>query len=234
MKKAKYVCRCCASTIKDIFLDLGKTPLANSFLKKSNLKKKEKVYPLKTYVCKNCFLVQLPKYSNPQKIFSEYAYFSSYSSDWLNHAKNYVKIITKKLKLNSQHMVIEIASNDGYLLQYFLIKKIPVLGIEPAKNIAKVAQKKNIKTEVAFFNEKLAKRLKKDGNSADLIIANNVLAHNPNLHNFIKGVKIILKPNGTITLEVPHLLKLIQNAEFDTIYHEHFSYFFVKSIKKII
>ena len=232
MVKQKLDCRGCRNKLTKVFLDLGKSPLANSYLKKNEIKK-EKIFPLKVFVCEKCFFVQLPKFENPKKIFSEYAYFSSYSSEWVTHAKNYVNMITKKLKLNDKKLVLEIASNDGYLLQFFLKKKIPILGIEPAKNIAKVAQKKGIPTKIAFFGTKLAVKLKQEGTKPDLIIANNVLAHVPEIHDFIEGLKIILNIKGVITIEVPHLLKLIKNTEFDTIYHEHYSYFSLKVLKEI-
>ena len=232
MVKQKFDCRGCGNNLTQTFIDLGKSPLANSYLKKNEIKNEKKI-PLKVYVCKKCFLIQLPKFETPKKIFSEYAYFSSFSSEWVNHAKKFADEISKKMKLDKEKMVLEIASNDGYLLQFFLNKKIPILGIEPAKNIAKVAQKKGIPTKVAFFDAKLALKLKEEGVKPNLIIANNVLAHVPDIHSFIKGLKLILSLDGIITIEVPHLLKLIKNVEFDTIYHEHYSYFSLKVLKKI-
>jgi SAM-dependent methyltransferase len=229
----KLDCRGCGNHLSKIFIDLGKSPLANSYLKKKDINKKEKIFPLKVFVCKKCYFVQLPEFENPKKIFSEYAYFSSFSSEWVSHARDYVDMITKKLKLNDKRLVMEIASNDGYLLQFFLKKKIPVLGIEPAKNIAKIAQKKGITTKVEFFGTELALKLEQEGTKPDLIVANNVLAHVPKIHDFVEGLKIILNTNGVITIEVPHLLKLIKNIEFDTIYHEHYSYFSLNVLKDV-
>ena len=231
MKQSK--CRFCNSELNENFLDLGDSPLSNSFLKKKELKNKEKKFPLHAYVCKHCLLVQLEEFQAPTKIFSEYAYFSSFSKTWLNHAEKYVEKMMKKYKFDQNSTIIEIASNDGYLLQFFLKKNIPVLGIEPAKNVAENAKKKGIPTISKFFGQDTAKSLIKNGKKADLVIANNVLAHVPNLNDFVKGLKILLKPNGTITLEFPHILKLIQKKQFDTIYHEHFSYFSFLTIKKI-
>ena len=225
-------CRFCDSVLNIIFIDLGQTPLANSFLKKSEFEK-EKSYPLCAYICENCLLVQLEEVESPKKIFSEYAYFSSYSESWLNHAKKYVEMILSRFSINNSSLVIEIASNDGYLLQYFKDEKIPILGVEPASNIAKVAIEKGIPTLTKFFGVDTASELLQEGKLADLIVGNNVLAHVPNLNNFIEGLKIILKPNGVITLEFPHILKLIKYNQFDTIYHEHYSYFSLITLKKI-
>jgi len=218
-------CRFCNESLKHVFLDLGKSPLANSFLKKEMLNKSERFFPLCVYVCDKCFLVQLPEYENPENIFGNYAYFSSYSDMWLKHAENYVNLILNRFSFDKNNLVIEIASNDGYLLQYFKKKGIPILGIEPAINVAEVAKQKGIPTIVKFFGTKTAKELVKEAKSADLIIGNNVLAHVPNLNDFVNGLKILLSKNGVITLEFPHLMKLIQQNQFDTIYHEHFSYF---------
>lgn len=228
-----YKCRFCDCELKNIFADLGTTPLSNSFLKYENLDKPEKINPLKVFVCDSCFLVQIPEFETPENIFSEYAYFSSFSKNWLQHAEDYVKMISKKNKLDKNNLVIELASNDGYLLQFFKKQGIPVLGIEPATNIAKVAQKKGISTINDFFGEKLAKKLKKERKQADLVIGNNVLAHVPNINDFVKGMKILLNDNGTINMEFPHLLQLIKYNQFDTIYHEHFSYLSLGIVKKI-
>ena len=225
-------CRFCNCPLNRIFIDLDESPLANSFLKESDFNT-EKFYPLCTYLCENCFLVQLEEQETPENIFSNYAYFSSFSTTWLKHAQDFVEMITKRLSLNNQSLVIEIASNDGYLLQNFIKKNISVLGIEPARNVAKVAIGNRISTLVKFFNSKLAKKLTKDGTIADLIIGNNVLAHVPCLNDFIDGLKILLKPSGVITLEFPHLLQLMKNNQFDTIYHEHFSYFSLLTTQKI-
>ncbi len=227
-------CRSCNNIILEhIFLDLGVSPLSNSLLSKKSLYFAEKFYPLKVYICHACFLVQLEEFESPEHIFSDYTYFSSYSDSWLQHAKAYTDLMIKRFNLDQQSQVIEIASNDGYLLQFFHQNKIPVIGIEPAKNVAEVAQKKGIPTWVKFFGVETAKELVKAKKMADLLLGNNVLAHVPNLHDFVSGLKIVLKPTGTITLEFPHLLRLIEQNQFDTIYHEHFSYFSLISLLKI-
>jgi len=225
-------CKYCNSILTNLFIDLGNMPLANSFLNEDDLSKEEFIMPLKVYVCKKCYLVQLKEYEIPEKIFSDYAYFSSFSESWLKHAKEYTEMISKRLDLDENSLVIEIASNDGYLLQYF-DKKIPVLGIEPAKNIAEVAKKKNIQTLNKFFTNELSNELSKSGKNADLIIGNNVFAHVPNINDFLKGLKTLLKKDGIITLEFPHLLELIKQNQFDTIYHEHLSYFSFTVVKEI-
>ena len=225
-------CRICGCKIGKTFVDLGHTPLSNSYLKK-NMIKNEKKFPLHALICTKCMLVQLEEFENPKKIFSEYAYFSSYSRTWLKHAEEYVNKMIKKFNLNSDNLVMEIASNDGYLLQYFKKYKIPVLGIEPAKNVAKIAQKKKIPTITKFFGTKLAKEIVKSGKQPDLLLGNNVLAHVPNLNDFVEGLKILLKHEGIITLEFPHILQLIDKNQFDTIYHEHFSYFSLITLKRL-
>ena len=227
-----HKCRFCDSNLSKIFIDLGDSPLANSYLKESDFDN-EKFYPLCIFLCEKCFLVQLEELETPENIFSDYAYFSSFSSSWLKHATDFVDMIISRLSLDKNSLVVEIASNDGYLLQNFVKKNIPVLGIEPARNVAKAAIEKNIPTKVEFFDSTLAKDLTKDGKYADLIIGNNVLAHVPCLNNFIDGLKILLKPSGIITLEFPHLLQLMKNNQFDTIYHEHFSYFSLLTAQKI-
>jgi 2-polyprenyl-3-methyl-5-hydroxy-6-metoxy-1,4-benzoquinol methylase len=193
----------------------------------------ESFYPLHTYVCEKCFLVQLPVFETPEDIFTDYAYFSSYSESWLKHARNYVELMVERFGFNSKSQVIEIASNDGYLLQYFKEKRIPVLGIEPAGNVAKVAQESGITTIVKFFETQTATELVADGKKADLILGNNVLAHVPDLNDFVEGMKYLLKPQGVITMEFPHLLRLIDENQFDTIYHEHFSYFSFITVEKV-
>jgi hypothetical protein len=208
-------------------------PLSNAFLKKEMLDSSEKKYPLCVYVCHNCFLVQVPEFEKPENIFNNYPYFSSYSSTWLEHAENYVEMIIKKFGFNEKNLIVEIASNDGYLLQFFKEKNIPVLGIEPAVNVANVAKEKGILTVTKFFNVNTANELRKDNKLADLIIGNNVLAHVSNLNDFVKGLKILLISTGIITLEFPHVLHLIQKNQFDTIYHEHFSYFSLLTVRKI-
>jgi SAM-dependent methyltransferase len=193
----------------------------------------EPFYPLYVFVCEKCFLVQIEEYVNPETIFTEYAYFSSFSETWLQHAKAYVEMAIARFGLTSSSFVVELASNDGYLLQYFVEMGIPVLGIEPAANIAKVANQKGIPTMAQFFGERPAIEMVRDGKKADLIIGNNVLAQVPNLNDFIKGMKVLLKPGGTITIEFPHLMRLVEEVQFDTIYHEHYSYFSLLTTEKI-
>lgn len=223
-------CRFCSNELSIVFADLAKQPLSDGFLSKEDLNRVEKFYPLKIYFCQKCKLVQLDEHESPNIVFNaKYAYFSSYSKTWLNHCKDYVDMIVERLKLDNKSFVYEIASNDGYLLQNFVKKKIPCIGIEPTKNTADIAIKKGIDVIVEFFSENLAKTLKK----ADLIIGNNVIAHTPYINDFVKGLKIALKENGTITIEFPHLLELIKNMQFDTIYQEHYSYFSLTAINKI-
>jgi len=227
-------CRFCENQLTHEFLDLVNSPPSNSYLTTDQLNEPEIFYPLKVYVCEKCLLVQIDEYKGSEDIFDDkYVYFSSYSRSWLDHAKKYVDMITEKLNLNKNSFVVEIASNDGYLLQYFLEKNIPILGIEPTKNTAKVAQEKGIRTITKFFYNDLAEELVEDGKKADLVIGNNVLAHNPRINNFVKGLKTILKKRGVITMEFPHLLQLVSQNQFDTIYHEHFSYFSFMAVKKI-
>ena len=218
-------CRFCGTRLQDTFVDLGMSPLANSYLKSDQLSRMEPFYPLHVYVCRQCFLVQLEEFEKPDHLFSDYAYFSSYSDSWLRHAKAYVELMVQRLDLNKGNQIVEIASNDGYLLQYFLEKGIPVLGIEAAANVAQVAKEKGIPTQVKFFGSQLAQELAKTDKKADLIIGNNVLAHVPDINDFVKGLKILLNPGGVVTMEFPHLVRLIIEQQFDTIYHEHFSYF---------
>ena len=215
------------------FCDLGLSPLANSFLKKNQLQDEESFFPLHAYICEKCLLVQLEEFESPQKIFTDYAYFSSFSKTWLEHCREYTNQVISRFNLDSGKRIIEIASNDGYLLKYFKEANIPVLGIEPAENVAQTAINSGVPTENSFFNSKLAEKLKKEDKQADLLICNNVLAHVPNLNDFIKGLKILLKPEGVITIEFPSLLKLIEENQFDTIYHEHFSYFSCLTVEKI-
>jgi SAM-dependent methyltransferase len=208
-------------------------PLCESYLGPDQLNQMEPFYPLHTYVCDNCFLVQLEEYVAPEEIFTEYAYFSSYSEAWLEHAKNYVAMITDKLELNERSQIVEVASNDGYLLQYFVQRGIPVLGVEPAANVAKVAIEKGIPTIVEFFGLKTAKELVTKKKHADLLIGNNVLAQVPNLNEFVESMKTLLKPSGVINMEFPHLMRLMDRNQFDTIYHEHFSYFSFITVEKV-
>jgi len=226
-------CRFCDSRLKYSFVDLGSSPLANSYLSADGIHQMEPFFPLNVYACESCYLVQLPVFQSSEEIFSDYAYFSSYSDSWLKHARNYTDLMIDRFGINSVHQVIEIASNDGYLLQYFKQKGIPVLGIEPAKNVAEAAKKIGIPTRIEFFGESMAKRLASEGTHADLLIGNNVLAHVPGLNDFVKGMKIILKPHGVITMEFPHLMRLMNENQFDTIYHEHFSYFSFLTVKKV-
>jgi len=233
-QKDEGTCRFCGDKITKVFADLGESPLANSFLSKEQLdRKEEKKYPLKVFVCENCLLVQLQEYESPKNIFSEYAYFSSYSSSWLTHCEDYATKMVEYLNLGKDNNVVEIASNDGYLLQFFKKKGIPTIGIEPAANIARDAAKKDIPTIVRFFDVNLAEEVKSKNKQADLLIANNVLAHVPDINDFVQAMKIILKPSGVLTVEFPHLLQLILSNQFDTIYHEHFSYFSLITIQRI-
>ena len=226
-------CRFCGNKLTSTFVDLGVSPLANSYLKEEQLHMMEPFYPLHSYVCEKCYLVQLPESQSSEHIFSDYAYFSSYSESWLKHAKDYSDLMIERFGFDTSSQVIEIASNDGYLLQYFKRKGIPVLGIEPAKNVARAALEAGIPTIIKFFNSQTAAELADEGKYADLLIGNNVLAHVPELNDFVKGLKIILKPSGIITMEFPHLMRLIEENQFDTIYHEHFSYFSFSTVERI-
>src|ERR1700760_558109 len=217
-------CRFCGAGLSVVFADLGSSPLANSYLPAESLGKMEPFYPLRALVCERCFLVQLEEFESPDTIFSDYAYFSSYSTSWLDHCRCYATKMIERLSLGAHSQVIEIASNDGYLLQYFRDEGIPVLGIEPAANVADAAVKAGIRTVIEFFGREQAIELSENGR-ADLLIGNNVLAHVPDLNDFVAGMKILLAPEGTITMEFPHLTKLIEQKQWDTIYHEHFSYF---------
>ena len=227
------VCRFCGSILRYTFVDLGMSPLANSYLKPAQLNQMEPFYPLHVYVCEHCLLVQLEEFESPDHIFSDYSYFSSYSDSWLQHAKAYTDMVVTRFGFDKQCQVIEIASNDGYLLQYFVEKEIPVLGIEPATNVAKVATQKGIPTVVKFFGRETASELTAKGIKADLLLGNNVLAHVPDLNDFVGGMKILLKPEGIITMEFPHLMRLMEENQFDTIYHEHFSYFSFITVEKV-
>jgi 2-polyprenyl-3-methyl-5-hydroxy-6-metoxy-1,4-benzoquinol methylase len=227
-------CRFCKMELKNVFIDLVNSPPSNSFLTQEQLNEPEVFYPLKVYTCHNCYLVQVDEYKKSDAIFNnEYVYFSSYSKSWLAHAKKYTDLMIESLKLTSGSQVIEVASNDGYLLQYFQEKNIPVLGIEPTSNTAEAAIKKGINTVVDFFGVRLARQLVEKNIRADLLLGNNVLAHVPDIIDFVGGMKIILKPTGVITMEFPHLVQLIENNQFDTIYHEHFSYLSFYTVKKI-
>jgi len=223
-------CRFCKTELSNVFVDLVNSPASNSYLTKEQLDEPEVFYPLKIYVCEYCKLVQIDEYKKSNDIFDkDYAYFSSYSTSWLAHSKNYVDMISKKLSLDSCSFVTEIASNDGYLLQYFKEKNIPCIGIEPTSSTAKVAREKGIEVIEDFFGKKLANGLKK----SDLILGNNVLAHIPDINDFVNGLKIALKNDGTVTMEFPHLLNIIKENQFDTIYHEHFSYLSLYTVEQI-
>jgi hypothetical protein len=227
------ICRFCSSDLRRTFVDLGASPLCESFLTQSECRGPECHYPLHVYVCENCFLVQLEEFVSPEEIFREYAYFSSYSESWLDHARRYVADAIERFRLDEDSLVVELASNDGYLLQYFVDESIPCLGVEPALNVARVAIGKGVPTLVDFFGTLLAQRLVDSGKRADLIIANNVLAQVPDLNDFVSGVRILLAPGGTVTAEFPHLQRLIAENQYDTIYHEHFSYFGFGTIERI-
>ncbi|MGE0701965.1 MAG: methyltransferase domain-containing protein [Hyphomicrobiaceae bacterium] len=224
-------CRLCGSPLHHTLVDLGMSPLCESYLAAGDLDRMEPFYPLRVMVCGSCLLVQLNAYVAPEHIFTEYAYFSSYSTSWVAHAKDYADSIERRLGLGRDSLVMELASNDGYLLQHFLPKGIPVLGIEPAANVAEAARAKGVETLVDFFGVRLASQLAAEGRKADLIAANNVLAQVPDLNDFVAGMAIALKPEGVVTIEVPHIAKLIAERQFDTIYHEHFSYFSLYSME---
>ena len=227
-------CRFCGTPLEHTFADLGMSPVSNAFLKREQLNLKESFYPLHAYVCSGCLLVQLEQFESPEAIFNdEYAYFSSFSDSWLKHAKEYADEMVRRFGFDQSSFVVEIASNDGYLLQYFVGKQIPVLGVEPSANVAEAARKKGVDTLVKFFGVKTAKQLVAKGRKADLLLGNNVLAHVPDLNDFVAGMKILLKPDGVITMEFPHLLRLMRENQFDTIYHEHFSYFSFLSVEKV-
>ncbi|MFC1771737.1 methyltransferase domain-containing protein [Pseudomonadota bacterium] len=233
MKENDMKCRFCNSALHHTFADLGMSPLANSYLSKKQAMQMEPFYPLHAYVCEKCFLVQLPMFETSENIFSDYAYFSSYAESMLKHAKDYVDMVVARLELGTESRVVELASNDGYLLQYFKEYSVPVLGIEPAQNVAEVAIQKGIPTSVKFFGVETAKELAREGKYADLMLGNNVLAHVPDLNDFVAGMKILLKPQGVITIEFPHLAVLMRDRLFDTIYHEHFSYFSFITVERV-
>lgn len=226
-------CRFCDYGLAKTFINLGISPLSNAYLTQDDLQKKETFYPLHAQICEACFLVQLPQMETPENIFSDYAYFSSYSESWLQHSAAYTEMMINRFSMDATWQVIEIASNDGYLLQYFKAKHIPVLGIEPAANVAEVAIKKGIPTKSVFFGKTTAEKLRQEGKLANLLIANNVLAHVPDLNDFVAGLKIVLAPEGVLTIEFPHLLRLIVENQFDTIYHEHFSYFSCLTVQQV-
>jgi SAM-dependent methyltransferase len=221
---AVIVCRFCGEKLEHTFADLGTSPLANSYRKPDQLDRMEPFFPLHVRVCSKCFLVQLPQLATREEIFDDYAYFSSYSDSWLEHCRKYTEMMIDGFNLGNTSRVVELASNDGYLLQYFLERQVPVLGVEPAANVAEVARKRGINTKVAFFGEKTARQLAEEDWSSDLIVANNVLAHVPDINDFVEGIRILLKPTGVATIEFPHVMKLMMENQFDIIYHEHVSY----------
>lgn len=226
-------CRFCGAPVEKTFVDLGMSPLCESYRTSDQLNQTEPFYPLHVKVCEVCFLVQLEQYVSAEHIFTEYAYFSSFSDSWLKHCSNYVEMISGRLKLGGGSLVVELASNDGYLLQYFVQKSIPVLGVEPAVNVARAAEQKGVPTLVKFFGSRTASEMVAHGQMADLVIGNNVFAQVPDINDFVDGIRILLKPGGVATLEFPHLLRLMEENQYDTIYHEHFSYFSLLTVEKI-
>ncbi len=228
-----FPCRSCGTALEHRVVDLGMSPLCESYVPAERADDMEPFYPLHVWVCSKCFLVQLNKYVPADEIFTEYAYFSSYSTSWLHHAEDYTTMIIERLGLGVDSFVVELASNDGYLLQYFVQRGIPCLGIEPAANVAKDAQARGVPTDVSFFNEAKGAEMARDGMLADLVVGNNVLAHVPDLNDFVAGIAHLLKPDGTVTVEFPHLMRMFDGNQFDTIYHEHFCYFSLLSAEAI-
>jgi SAM-dependent methyltransferase len=234
MEPANPVCRFCRNPLRRTVVDLGMSPLCESYVEAARLDDMEPFYPLHVRICDSCFLVQLRAYVPPEEIFTEYAYFSSYSSSWLEHARRYADMISERLCLGPDKLVVELGSNDGYLLQAFVERGIPALGIEPAGNVAEVAAERGVPTMVAFFGAATARRLAVEGRRADLLVANNVLAQVPDLNDFVAGMKLLLAPGGVATIEVPHLMRLLDQNQFDTIYHEHYSYFSLRTLQRIL
>jgi SAM-dependent methyltransferase len=226
-------CRFCAAPLSLTFVDLGMSPLCESFLGADQIRRMEPFYPLHVFACERCFLVQLESFVPPDEIFTEYAYFSAYSTAWVDHAREYVEMIRERLQLGESDLVVELASNDGYLLQHFVGTGIPILGIDPAANVAAAAEERGVPTLVDFFGRETAQRLVDEGKQASLILGNNVLAQVPDLNDFVAGVQILLRPDGAATFEFPHLLTLVNGLQYDTIYHEHFSYFSFATIVEI-
>ena len=232
---SKFKCLFCGSELKQIFCDLGTCPPSNSFIVPENYDDPELFYPLKTWICSDCLLVQAAHFKRPQEIFNhDYVYFSSYSSSWIKHAKSYVENVVKRFSLSKDSLIVEVGSNDGYLLQHVKNLGIPCLGIDPSSGAASVAQIKGIPTITDFFNIDLAKRLIDEGIKADLICGINVFAHVPDINNFVEAMEMLLKPNGIITMEFPYLKNLIEQTQFDTIYHEHYFYYTLSCVKKIL
>ncbi len=233
MTQTGPACRHCGANLTCVFCDLRATPPSNSFLKPEQLSKPEMTLPLTTYVCDACTLVQLPAHASAEDIFDDYVYFSSFSESWLSHARAYCAMIGQRLSLNADSLVVELASNDGYLLQYFQQSGIPVLGIDPSHTVAEAAIAKGVPTIIDFFGVRLARQLVAEGRRPDLILGNNVLAHVPDVNDFVEGMRILLKPDGVVTMEFPHVVSLVENMQFDTIYHEHFSYFSLHTAERI-
>ena len=229
----RCTCRFCSAPLSRTFVDLGMSPLCQTHIETHQLNHMEPFYPLHAYVCEKCFLVQLEEFVAPGDIFSEYAYFSSYSDSWVQHAKRYADMMIERFHIGSKSLVVEIASNDGYLLQHFVKQQVPVLGIEPAANVAQAALAKNVRSVVRFFGTKSAGEISAEYGQADVLLGNNVLAHVPDLNDFVAGMKLVLKPKGVITMEFPHLLRLVESNQFDTIYHEHFSYFSFITVEQV-
>src|ERR1700729_1320624 len=227
-------CRFCAGPLEHTFVDLGMSPLCESYVPADRVSAMEPFYPLHAKVCESCLLVQLEAFVTASDIFSEYAYFSSYSDSWVAHAAKYVEMATERFGLAANSLVMELASNDGYLLQHLVKRGTPTRGTEPAANVAAVARDQGIETIVEFFGREVASRLAAEGRTADLLVANNVMAHAPNLNDFVGGISIVLAPDGVATIEVPHLLRLVESNQFDTIYHEHFSYFSMLTARKVL
>jgi SAM-dependent methyltransferase len=233
VQRPRRACRFCGAPLAHTFVDLGMSPIANNYLSEDQLSAMEPYFPLHTLACDQCFLVQLEEFESPEAIFSDYSYFSSYSTSWLEHCRRYAEMATERFGLDGRSQVVELASNDGYLLQYFVERGVPVLGVEPAANVADVAREKGIPTEVEFFGRDVARSLAAEGRHADLLIGNNVLAHVPELNDFVGGMKDLLAQDGTITMEFPHLERLIEERQFDTIYHEHYSYFSLLTVRRV-
>jgi SAM-dependent methyltransferase len=232
MRPVRGRCRFCGAALAHTFANLGMSPVANNYLTADEIGRMEPFYPLHALACDQCFLVQLEEFETPETIFSDYAYFSSYSTSWLQHCRAYAEMAIERFELGPGSQVVELASNDGYLLQYFAERGVPVLGVEPAANVAEVARERGIPTEVEFFGKEAATSLAAK-RQADLLIGNNVLAHVPDLNDFVAGMKDLLAPDGVITMEFPHLERLIEERQFDTIYHEHFSYFSLLTARRV-
>jgi len=227
-------CRFCAARLRDSFVDLGMSPLCEKFVTPDQLHEPDRLYPLHAWICRDCLLVQLEAVITPGELFSDYAYFSSYSDSWVTHARNYCDAVVGRFSLTDRHRIVEIASNDGYLLQHFAARGLPVLGIEPAANVARKAIERGIPTEIRFFGADAAAEIVARQGRADLIVGNNVIAHVPDLNDFVAGLKQLLAADGVITLEFPHLVRLIEHSQFDTIYHEHFSYFSLLTAERVL